>query len=129
MFEWIRNIRQRQDSPPDSPNTEMVYDGIWNRMRRRLFNRDSEVPPLYEDASGINRTPNIYTTNVNNESQTIDNSIELEDRTAGPSTAGPSTEVPVRVQLTGLPEIRGDNFEESSNAVLKEMDLTRLIFQ
>jgi hypothetical protein len=45
-------------------------------------------------------------------------SINLEDNVAS------SSNIPemIQVQVTGLPEIRGDNFYESANSLCNEMD-------
>jgi hypothetical protein len=46
-----------------------------------LFNRDNnEVPPLYEDATGQHRSPNIYLNNQDNSSQLTFRPIELENQ-------------------------------------------------
>jgi hypothetical protein len=115
IIEWIRSFRPR---PGDDPNdgTRNIGDNIRadNTMNlksrlKRFFNREND---LEMESDRINLAKERLA--LNNSSQTTIKPIELENQVASSSE--------IITYVTGLSEIKANNFYESTNNVLREID-------
>jgi hypothetical protein len=84
-----------------------------------IAGRNKDNPPGYTDpnASTLKEAAAELTNYHDNSSQATIRPIELEDRTTIASSSNP-----IPVQVSGLSKIRSDNFIDSANSVLNEMD-------
>jgi hypothetical protein len=109
--EWIRSVRP---IPGDSSN-----DTSNNVRTDNQMNLKSKLKNLfYKDKDKDN--PDLYS--HDNASQATIKPIEMIDKTPIASTSKIEDINPIQVQVTGLSEIRSDNFEESTTSVMTEID-------
>jgi hypothetical protein len=89
---------------------------------RKFFIRGEDYHELENEARrirGERLKHNVRFTDHENSSQSTIKPIDLVDNTQIAST---SKIEPVEVHLSGLSEIRSDNFEQSTSAIMKEID-------
>jgi hypothetical protein len=116
ILQWIRSFRPRPGDDSGNTGNNLPRNPTENLKARlrNLFNKDDNQADL--------------STHFDNASQATITPIILEDRTPVASssrvTFNDSIDVipPIEPQLTGLRNISNDHFEESSNAVLSEID-------
>jgi len=123
LMEWLRNIRRRPDNGPDNlPPVAPVNNPTMTERIRKFFIRGEDYHELENEARrirGERLKHNVRFTDHENSSQSTIKPIDLVDNTQIAST---SKIEPVEVHLSGLSEIRSDNFEQSTSAIMKEID-------
>jgi len=109
LIEWIRSFRPRPDGDSNNVGDTIRTDSAKDLKTRLKGLFDKEKHPA-NSLGSLDNSSQITIKGNDLENVASSSKIKLEDVE------------PIHVQVTGLSEIRSDNFEESTSAVLGEID-------